>query len=49
MYGVTATIAQPVISSVEKGISGRGVRRAGRGHMDRNFSSAPSFKQDQNH
>ena len=26
-----------VICSVVKGISGRGVRRAGRGYMDRNF------------
>ena len=37
MYGVTASIAQPVISSVEKSIRGRGVRRTGTGHMDRNF------------
>ena len=28
---------QPVISSVVKGISGRGVRRAGRGHIDKKF------------
>ena len=27
----------PVISSVTKGISGTGVRRAGRGYMDKNF------------
>ena len=28
---------QPVISSVVKGISGSGVRRAGRGYIDKNF------------
>ena len=28
---------QPVISSVVKGISGRGVRRAGRGYINKNF------------
>ena len=30
---------QPVISSVVRGISGRGVRKAGAGYMDKNFSS----------
>ena len=30
-------LVQPVISSVVKGISVRGVRRAGRGYMDNNF------------
>ena len=38
-----ASLVQPVIATVVKGISGRGVRRAGRGYMDNNF--APSFKQ----
>ena len=32
-----ASLAQPVISSVVKGISGRGVRRAGRGYMVKMF------------
>ena len=32
-----ASLVQPVISSVVKGISGRGVRRAGRKYMVRNF------------
>ena len=32
-----ASVVQPVISSVVKGISGSGVRRAGRGYMDKNF------------
>ena len=32
-----ASLVQPVISSVVKGISGRGVRRAGRGYMDKTF------------
>ena len=30
-------LVQPVISSVVKGISGRGVKRAGRGYIDENF------------
>ena len=34
---VTASLMQPVISSVVKGISGSWVRRAGRGYMDKNF------------
>ena len=33
---VAAALVQPVISSVVKCISGRGVRRAGRGHIDKN-------------
>ena len=37
---LTTSIVQPVISSVVKGISGRGVRRAGRGYMDTNFYSS---------
>ena len=32
-----ASLVQPVISSVVKGISGRGFRRAGRGYMDKTF------------
>ena len=38
---------QPIISLEIKGTSGRGVKRAGRGYMDRVFSSAPFFKQYQ--
>ena len=34
---LAASLVQPVISSVVKGISGRGVRTAGRGYMDKNF------------
>ena len=34
---LAASLVQPVISSVVKGISGRGVRRAGRGYIDKNF------------
>ena len=33
---LAVSIVQPVISSVVKGISGREVRRAGRGDMDKN-------------
>ena len=44
---LAASVVQPIISLEIKGISGRGVRRAGRGYMDRVFSSAPSFKQYQ--
>ena len=32
---LAGSIVQPVISSVVKGISGRGVRRAGRGDMNK--------------
>ena len=32
-----ASLVEPVISSVVKGISGRGVRRAGRGYVDKKF------------
>ena len=31
------SIVQPVISTVVKGISGRGVKRAGRGYIDKTF------------
>ena len=34
---LVASLVQAVISLVVKGISGRGVRRAGRGYMDENF------------
>ena len=34
---LAASIVQPVISSVVKGISGKGVRKSGRGYMDKNF------------
>ena len=33
---LAASLVQPAISSVAKGISGRGVRRAGRGYIDKN-------------
>ena len=43
---LAASIMQPVISSVVKGMSGRGVRRAERWYMkEKKFSSAPSFNQ----
>ena len=38
---LATSLVQPVISSIVKGISGRGVRRTG----IQKFSSAPSFKQ----
>ena len=34
---LATSLVQPVISSVLKGISGRGVRRTGRGYMDKKF------------
>ena len=34
---LAASIAQPVIFSVVKSISGRGARRTGRGYMDKNL------------
>ena len=34
---LVASAVQPVISSVVKGISGRGVRRVGRGYTDNIF------------
>ena len=34
---LAASLAHPVISSVVTGISGRGVRRAGRGYINKNF------------
>ena len=38
---------QPVVSSVVKFISGRGVGRAAGRYMDNFFSSTPTFKQYQ--
>ena len=37
LFRLATSIAQPVISSVVKGISGREVRRAERGYMDKKF------------
>ena len=34
---LVASLVQPVISSVVKDISGSGVRRAGRGYMNKNI------------
>ena len=34
---LVTSVVQPVISSVVKSISGRGVRRAGEGYIDKNF------------
>ena len=34
---VVASLLQPVIFSVVRGISGRGVRRGGRGYIDKKF------------
>ena len=34
---LAASVVQPVISSVVKGINERGVKRTGRGYMDKNF------------
>ena len=34
---LAASLVQPIISSVVKGISGRGVRRAERGYIDQSF------------
>ena len=34
---LATSLAPPVISSVVKGISGRGIRRAGRRYMNTNF------------
>ena len=34
---LAASLVQPVISSVVKGTSGRGVRKAGRGYMNKKF------------
>ena len=34
---LAASLVQPVIFSVVKGISRRGVRRAGRGYVGKNF------------
>ena len=42
---LATSLVQPVISSVVKDISGKGVRRAGRGIWIKISNSAPSFKQ----
>ena len=34
---LAASLVQPIISSVVKGITGRGVRRAGKGYIDKKF------------
>ena len=34
---LAASLVQPVISSVVKGITGRGVRTAGKGYIDKKF------------
>ena len=34
---LVASVVEPVISSTVKGISGRGLRRAGRGYMNKRF------------
>ena len=34
---LTTSLAQPVISSVGKGISGKGVRKAGKEYINKNF------------
>ena len=34
---LATSLVQPVISSVVKGLSERGVRTAGKGHMDESF------------
>ena len=36
---LASSLMQPVISSVVKSISWRGVRREGKGYMDKNFYS----------
>ena len=41
---LAASLVQPEISSIVKGISGRGVRRAAEDIWIKNFSSTPSFK-----
>ena len=46
---LTASLVQPVIFSVVKSINGRGVRRAGRGYIDKFFRSVSSFKQYQDY
>ena len=37
LASLVASLVQPVISSVVKSLSGKGVRRAGRRYMDKNF------------
>ena len=42
-------LMQPMVSSLVKRISWRGVRRVGRRYTDKNFASGCSFKQYQNY
>ena len=37
LAALAASVVQPLISSVVKGLIGRGVRSAGREYMDKNF------------
>ena len=46
---LAASLVQPVISSVVKGISGRGIRRKEEDIWIKIFSSTPFFKQYQNY
>ena len=46
---LAATLAQPGISSVIKGLIWREFTRAGRGYMDEIFISPPSFKEYQDY
>ena len=42
---LAVSLVPPVISSVVKSISERGVRRVGRGYMNKIFTSVQSFEQ----
>ena len=42
---LAASLVQPGISSVLKGISEKGIRRADRGYMNKKFYSSPCFTQ----
>ena len=37
LASLATSLVQPIISSIVKGINERGVRRAGRGHMNKKF------------
>ena len=49
LASLVASILQPMISSVVKGINGRGVGRARKRYLIKIFSSAPSFKQNRHY
>ena len=49
LASLVASILQPMISSVVKGINGRGVGRARKRYLTKFFSSAPSFKQNRHY